>query len=776
MAHLVARPRAMTSSRRGIFAASASRSVGGLGEILGSPSPFSNSNPQPFTLFNYTVFNQQGRVAVETQTGTPWPDAATFYILVVNPASVNVNLDIGAVERLWNEVMIALNKREPAVVPTVHTYIPLATIENAGGLVGRPQVVTMSKVTTALKGTGISFVLTGASDFPAGWLWWKPGMGEWGVSGGGTRSIGSRLTPVEVVARNPQTYSAEEIANIAIRDAISPARKAGKVTEIYRNQLATLIDTTIKTEITGPALLLRTDTGVFRMMASEGSCTAETLARIGVRHDLYLRAQIVLADLVKPENYPGNWNWWPVQGRDEKAEMARLACDWLSLVHSWVSVALFAGNIQPAMLYPASTTTVGTGEFLPGKKMVPSKVSSALNVIAGVGGDLATEHILGKEMYGPMWMGFYDTGEATGWLEGNFAPQRDRVQSLLATSDQVRDVDYSFPSNWDLNCPPSVKNDPEHQGWKKTIKAAEDPWFFWYYNILSSEACENTVTRWKRQYKGTGDNHDTFYTPGPRGSFELARAWGETIVSSTSFDTFGDSFEWYGSNHIEYWKSLGVLEYSVGEISAAQRTVAAARVEAKGAIAASTINQVAGAVMTVPNPIVQGVAAGCAILGSIITMSICKRRKRKKAAQAKKPLPLTLRTMTSVECSTFSGETTLETQMAEAARQILNGDQLSLQIPTTAANSAPPVVNVTRPPETVAPLGTSTTPPVNLTPGASVAPPLPTPSAVDAAASNAVVTTVPTPVSVTTSDSPPTWVWIGGGFATLFLVLSLRKR
>ena len=321
-----------------------------------------------------------------------------------------------------------------------------------------------------------------------------------------------------------------------------------------------------------------------------------------------------------------------------------------------------------------------------------------------------------------------------------------------------------------------MKNDPEHQGWKKTIKAAEDPWFFWYYNILSSEACENTVTRWKRQYKGTGDNHDTFYTPGPRGSFELARAWGETIVSSTSFDTFGDSFEWYGSNHIEYWKSLGVLEYSVGEISAAQRTVAAARVEAKGAIAASTINQVAGAVMTVPNPIVQGVAAGCAILGSIITMSICKRRKRKKAAQAKKPLPLTLRTMTSVECSTFSGETTLETQMAEAARQILNGDQLSLQIPTTAANSAPPVVNVTRPPETVAPLGTSTTPPVNLTPGASVAPPLPTPSAVDAAASNAVVTTVPTPVSVTTSDSPPTWVWIGGGFATLFLVLSLRKR
>lgn len=563
------------------------------------------------------------------------------------------------------------------------------------------------------------------------------------------------------------------------------------VVEIRRDNFGTLIDTTVKNQLyIGPPrpAIFKSDTGVFKMFAFVGACDLPNLARMGVRHDLYLAAQEALRSLMHPSVSPTSWPWELYVAKSEyRTHVASTAADWLTQVHNWVSLALCAANVQPGMLFPANQQTVGTtGEYLPSSRYFPTPVETAINNLRTQGGANGISLANARNL-GPMWMGFYDDDGPTGWLDCNFAPQMDPVGASLNNSRyKIGGLENGYPGEWSLNVPTSIANDPKHKGMARLTTASKDPWFLWFYNFLqSTDPMNEWVTSWRIIPEQARDAPYSRYVVGPRASLELALGWAKAIVDSTVFDIVRPSYAWYTANHMVYWQAKGVLDYSVSEINTIQRQTAAAIVEGKGAAAMSAINSTAAAAMAVPNPIVQGVAAGVALVGSLITMGVVARRKKKAANESKKPQPLTLRTMTDVACATFGPTLKLPTGLEEAARQLQDGDIRAAQtgvapIGTSTVTSVAPSPNT----------GTSTTNAANTAPGAATAPPMPseaqvltaataaTNQALQQAASSGALPSAQPPSSsaVARADGIPTPIVVGLGIAAAIGIAAVARR
>lgn len=559
------------------------------------------------------------------------------------------------------------------------------------------------------------------------------------------------------------------------------ARYTRGVVDTYKNDFATVLEESVKKQMYLGGHKYVADVGVYPTLAYEGACTNENLGRMGVRHDLWLRASNALAALTSSNCSPLRWEWSMYAPKSaEREEIASIAADWLSVVYNWVSLALCSVNVQPRFLFPMTTTTVGvSGEYKPSGRNFPTQVLNAISTIEKTAGD-AGKALTDSGMLGPAWMGLYDD-TPTGWMDCNFAPQPDGAALGLSVSKYRNgSLRNGNPTTWTANIPLAAAYKPENAG-MTMLNKTRDPWFLWYYNILASPDCQNLVTEWRINPAQARDANYSRFVVGPRGAFLLAQAWGEYVIGSSVFETAQPSYAWYTNNHMVYWSSLGLLDYTMSEIDSAQRATAAALVQAKGAAAMKAINSTAAAAMAVPNPIVQGVAAGIALVGSLITMGVVKRRAKRKANQVAKPLPLTLRTMTDVACATFGANLKLTPGLEEAARQLMAGDDRAA--PAAAVASTEQISTVTTVTTANNPAGTSTVTPTNVAPGSGDAtggaPPPPPADQVIAAADNPALLAQPTPPPPTTSASTktiPTSVWVGIGIITAaLLVRSARK-
>lgn len=563
---------------------------------------------------------------------------------------------------------------------------------------------------------------------------------------------------------------------------LAKARYARGVVQAQKNDFVTVCETTLATDIFRDAHAFTADTGVFTMLAFEGNCSNENLARIGVRQDLYQRAQIALSQLTAPGLSPSDWGLASLAPRDPaRDEIAKIAADWLTTVYNWVSLALFSTNVQPSMLFPAYTTQVGgEGEYLCTRGL-PGAVQQVVQNITMLTDTGKT--LMQAGLYGPSWMGFYDKSP-TGWLTGNFAPQHS-AHGDQAMRYSTKEDRYTYPLNIRQNSHPELDAVSPQTMSKSVLK---DPWFYWYYGIVGESDFSAYLTPWKAVDTSGSNSSSVALTTGPRAYFDFARAWASVITGTTLFDLVGPSFDWYANNHMQYWNARGLIDYKVSEINTFQRATAAGVAQARGAIAASAINQVGGAMMAIPNPIVQGVGAGIAIVGSLITMGVTKRRAKKRAAASKKPDPLTMRTMTDVGCATFSANLSLPEGLANCAAMLAAGDlqvlAASIADPAatgnlnTSGNSA--IVSTAQAvSQTSDPTGTSSLPSTNTAPGSAQAPLQPAPETVAVAAQAQAGLPTPAALPSTLAERAqilPTPVWVGiGALAALLAFRAIKS-
>lgn len=522
-------------------------------------------------------------------------------------------------------------------------------------------------------------------------------------------------------------------------------------------------------------------------------CSAENTARVGIRADIYARAQQALAQLlvVKPA-YSG---LSMPMGSVEREYASRLTADWFTIVYSWVSLAYFATNVQPQFLLPANPTTTMTdadgkpGVLLPDRAL-PPLMQSVLNELRGapqpvdygdkeVAKDPWLKHIdrtVTKLFVGPLWMGFYDADGPTGWLTGDFAPQYDSrtANDMLGNeSDRVRPQNL-MPTDRTTT---QIKND-----------LRSGAWHFWYQQCLHSNP-EDTTFVWRRWEARVvrEDDYEWYTYTSIYGAARMAEGWIRSILETSLADHTINATLWYISNHVTYWAERGLIDLSIDEAKEYQVGAAQAQVDAKAQAAQQTILQVGGAVTAVAssNPIALGVTLAATTLATGITSLVAMRRKKKAGNKADVMQPLVLRTLSDVPCATFdrggSLPAALITALSHITGELAMGGQQAVTTVTVQPNLAPaadgsvvanPVItavalnqNALASSPSSLPIITSsgdaaTTSTSSSMPTASGSTPTPMPTPLDL--QNAIAQAATMPSVVPGSSSIP-WMFIGGG-------------
>lgn len=530
------------------------------------------------------------------------------------------------------------------------------------------------------------------------------------------------------------------------------------------------------------------------------TCNADNMKKVSFRGDLWLAAQMNLARLyAAAEGAPfAPGSALPLVGTAERRYVAALFADWYTAVMSWVSLAAYATNIQPAFLCPDSPTTLVSddGLLLPTRTVgdgLPADLDSVRREIKAFTKDTTTgpwfdATYIAKGVWGPMWMGYYDKGEATGWLAGDFKLLRD--PAALDLQQGAGQVNMIWPNR-------AARPLPANTTWSTVRNRITDPWYEVYYSLLWFDFSD-VLADWRQNDTSGRDTVRTRWLLGPSGMLRVGKAWAKWVMSRTIMDVILASSSWYATNYMRYWDKRGLVTFSPSQAKTAQEELARQKQLAKQQVAQQTVSAVTSvgvsvAIAVSAVPIAGPIAAGAALLITGLTALICKRRRKKKLAV---PLmqPLMLRTLSDPNCNYFKPTDTIESSLTKILTQVKSQT-------ADLDKSAPGIVPATAADD---PLATGVAPVSSAAPGTTVSPTATGIVAVGATASTAIntsVTSTMSPVSVVptvqqiaaqavqASQTPPTtsgvalppgrvpWGVIGiGGVLAAGLLISLRRR
>lgn len=405
------------------------------------------------------------------------------------------------------------------------------------------------------------------------------------------------------------------------------------------------------------------------------ACTPENMRKVTFQPGIWFVAQQNLAQLFAASKAAPFTTQLPAVGSPERRYCAALIADWYIAVMSWVSLAAYASNIQPAFLCPDSATTlVGTGLIAPTRTPgdgLPAELETLRKEIKGLSfatpakpGNEFAAGWLDKGFWGPMWMGFNDRAEATGWLRGDFTPNKDPAAISLQQGNGGINMIWANRASRPL--PAGVTS---HQ----VRDQITDPWYQIYYSMLWFDFGD-LLADWRQNDTTGRDSVSTRWLLGPQSYLRIGQTWAKWVMGQTLMDVILASSSWYSTNYLAYWADKGLGGVPIEQAQAAQRTLAAQKLAAKQAV----VNQTVGTVMSIGGtiavavsaaPIVGPIAAGCTMLVCGITALILKRR-RKKRVTVPVMQPLMLRSLSDGECNYFPPGTTLEASLTKLLTQV----------------------------------------------------------------------------------------------------------
>jgi len=538
------------------------------------------------------------------------------------------------------------------------------------------------------------------------------------------------------------------------------------------------------------------------------ACTPENVMKVAFRADIYTAAQKGLADLLAAANQPPFTSPLPPVGTALRLEVAKLYADWFTCVYTWVSIAHFAVNVQPAFLNAdVPETAVQGGQKAPTKTPgdgLPTEFQGLVNELVGTNNAALAE--AGRRLcFGPQWAEWWTTGEATAWLAGNFAPWVDPRLDLFAKA-QADGVDGFYPEGYVYG-----KTLPTEFDSAKIKARFTDPWFFWYVSI-AHRPIDEIGSPWYSIDKHAARKADRkkFFVVGPGVMLRAAKAWANHILSRSLADQVTRSAGWYLTNYVPYWTNTlgGNIEVSIDEARASQKAAAEARVAAKQQTTSQIVNAsfaTATAVASTINPIAGGVAAGVSLLATGVLRLAFWRRKRRKKPKYDLMQPLVLRTLSDPDCSFFPRNVSLP----DALNRVLIVVQAEIDNPAMVATlpkitALPPTsqpanelapTTTTRTTETTVPATPSISPSASIqggsssstgsTAGAAVrtsnsadlpaATSMPTPQQTQAAIA-AAGRRAPDPNAVAPAPGGVPWALVAAGAAGVAVLVSLRRR
>jgi len=470
------------------------------------------------------------------------------------------------------------------------------------------------------------------------------------------------------------------------------------------------------------------------------TCSPENKRLISFRTDLYTSAQQAITTLIAATQFAPFSNYTlPPLGSPERANASTIIADWLVCMYSWISLAMFATDIQPGFLCAdKSQTKVDGGQLTPTRSPgdgLPKDLSIVMNDL--IGAKAQTGQDFTNNQWGPCWAGFYDRGEASNWLKCDFTPQVDDRIRYLTTEDAL------YINGWLKGKTLPASEDQYTMKHKVT-----DPWWFWYYTAMHATDLNQISAAWIRWDTKGRDKKYTYSMPGLHSIILQAKTWGAAIQQHSIADWIMQSTGWYMNNYVPYWtnKLGGAIDISIAEADAASRAQRDGVVAAKQGNSTKIVNSTMGAVTAVCmeiNPIAGAIAAACQLVANGIMRLVFWRRKKKNKNKVDLMQPLTLRTLSDPDCSYFPPSASLP----ESLNRVIT--EIGTEIAASNAGATSPTPQLSPPPGSQPAVG------VSLQPGApsaattatvTQAPPLP--------ASQIVVGTTSTGAPITAAQVP----------------------
>lgn len=536
-------------------------------------------------------------------------------------------------------------------------------------------------------------------------------------------------------------------------------------------------------------------------------CNLENQLMSGTRTDLYNRAQDALAQLMQ---VPPKWSQLQAPlGSQDRNIAAGVAADWFMCVYGWVSLAFFATNVQPRFLLPdAPGQTIldaqgVVGQIAPNRlgagSICPPEIITAINELKGGGVAMSSQgmidKIMSKTALGPMWMGFYDKGEASGWQTATFAPQYDELWVNEYKMDRIR------PKNF-------AEGTTTNASGAKIAKDMQNPWYFWYYMFLHALPEDGSVYAFTEVDEGAAGRdkyQGVIPVPGTYTTINMALGWCRLIVTKSITDHVMDAMEWYTNNHVGYWAARGLVESTIDEARGFARTAATAKIDANGQSAQRTIDAVGGAVIAVAsvNPISLVIAVAAVAIAKGICALFTMRRKKKAKKKVDAMQPLVFRTLAEMPCTAFDPSMTLPATLQSALANITmelaaSGDaanRVAVDVPAPSLVPAPDgtVQPLPQPVAFTVPAAALAEAPVSLpavvgsedaivttTSSSQPTSTTPQPMPTNGQITQAVVQSQTAPLPMTQPPANPqgslTWLWVGGGVAALAGLLAVFRK
>lgn len=403
------------------------------------------------------------------------------------------------------------------------------------------------------------------------------------------------------------------------------------------------------------------------ILAYDAQCTDTNIERYTYRGDVFRFCQIELAKLLVLMPAYGS----ETQGTPEES---LLWYRWIEQVYSWISIAFFAADVQPWMLFPEASSVESTkgerGQYKPIRNGFGPKVNEALAGIrlrldeAGAKGFGGTDaRGLGAHWYGPTWYGFHDTGffhtqasidkdpRSAPYLSGTFGMDTRQLTDGRAPTKNSKPVYIGSmlqASAFKSTSADAMVADP--------VKALQ---VFFVQN-----AKHKTLTvagaKFTAPTKRSKINFvESTAVTSPRAMMRLARAWAIDVVSAPMLYWVTQSFGWYANNHLVYFQDM--MGLTSEEIAAIQKGTVQAATAAKNA----TVDMVVGAVISIAMMIatavpgwgtfVAGIIIALAIAAKFIAAAVFKKREKK----PKCPQPAGLRTLAYEGCDVGSSSVPL---------------------------------------------------------------------------------------------------------------------
>ncbi len=464
----------------------------------------------------------------------------------------------------------------------------------------------------------------------------------------------------------------------------------------------------IKQQLHPPGTTLFEETAdywkVIQYPESVYACNAENVKKVTFRDDLWKTAQMNLARLRSAVEKPPFTYPPPEMGTPDRRYWAATIADWYTTTMTWVSIAMYATNIQPAFLLADPPTSADAGALKPKRSAEGGGLPSGLNTLRNElkafveapgaatqrfdANKFVTDWIDSEKSWGPMWMGFYDRAEATGWLTADFRLQPDPIAKELAKNPAGVTTAQVYPSR-------AVKFQPDTTNFVQVRDKIADPWwqvyltacYFDQYELLGWWTQKNTVTDSLRD-----QNLMVHYVMFATGSFiRIGRSWCDFVLNQTVMDTIVRAVIWYQTDYFQYWNKKGLLTYPVSRAKSELKLITANAQTAKLAQTMGIIDGVGGTVSAAlaAVPYAGAIAAGCTMLAKGIA-ALVMRRRRKKALQVPVMNSIMLRQLSDPQCSFFRPDETLEGGLLQALAAV-RADAANLN--SAPAGVVPPIAS-----------------------------------------------------------------------------------